>query len=136
MTHLHPRQILYLAEQVLVQTGDALLVRDAELLESAVYRPQAGFGGREFYPDLFSKAAAMGFSLIRNHPFLDGNKRVGYAAMDLLLELNGFRVHAADRDKINLALDIAKGEINEENIAAWLKKHSKHIEKTSSEPPS
>src|SRR5574341_1425337 len=99
-------------------------VRDQGLLESAVYRPQASFGGADLYPDLFSKTAALGHSIIKNHPFVDGNKRTGFEAMRLLLRLNGYDIHASVNVKFNFVLAIAEGKLKEQAIADWLKQHS------------
>jgi len=122
--YLHPKQVLYLYQQILQQTGGTVGLRDAGLLESAVYRPQASFGGQDLYPDLFSKAAALGHSLVSNHPFVDGNKRIGFEAMRLMLRLNGYDVHASLEAKYALVMDMAKGKLTEQAIADWLKQHS------------
>ena len=100
-------------------------MRDQELLESAVYRPQASFGGEDLYPDLFSKAAALGHSIIKNHPFVDGNKRPGFEAMRLMLRQNGYDIRASVDTKFNFVLAIAEGKIKEQAIADWLKHHSR-----------
>ena len=104
-------------------------LRDEGLLESAVYRPQASFGGQDLYPDLFSKTAALGHSLISNHPFVDGNKRVGFEAMRLMLRLNGRDLHASLEDKFDFVMEIARGKLNEQAIADWLKRHSRPYRK-------
>ena len=100
-------------------------MRDEGLLESAVYRPQASFGGHDFYPDLFTKTAALGHSLIKNPPFVDGNKRTGFEAMRLMLRLNGYDLHAPLERKQHFALDVATGQLTEQAIADWLKEHSR-----------
>ena len=124
MTYLHPRQVLYLYQQIIQQTGGAAGLRDEGLLDSAVYRPRASFGGQDLYPDLFSKAAALGHSIVSNHPFIDGNKRVGFEAMRLMLRLNGYDIHASLETKYEFVMDIAKGRLTEQAIADWLKQHS------------
>ena len=125
MRYLYPKQILYLHEQIMAVSGGSAGVRDQGLLESAVYRPQASFSGQDLYPDLFSKVAALGHSLITNHPFVDGNKRTGFEAMRLMLRLNGFDIHASIDAKFNFVMDIAKGMLREAAIADWLQKHSR-----------
>jgi death-on-curing protein len=107
------------------RSGGSAGVRDQGLLESAVYRPQASFGGEDLYPDLFSKAAALGHSIIKNHPFVDGNKRPGFEAMRLMLRLNGYDVQASLDAKFNFVLAIAEGKFKEQAIADWLKHHSR-----------
>jgi death-on-curing protein len=102
-------------------------VRDLNLLESAVARPKAGFGDYEAYPDMFTKAAVLIYSLIKNHPFVDSNKRTGYASILLFLKRNEFRFHASEQELINFTIAIAAGERSEEEIANWLKSHTKPI---------
>jgi len=123
--YLYPKQVLYLYQQIIQQSGGTVGLRDEGLLESAVYRPQASFGGQDLYPDLFGKAAALGHSIISNHPFVDGNKRVGFEAMRLMLRLNGFDIHASLEAKYEIVIEIAKGKLTEQAIADWLKQHSR-----------
>jgi len=123
--YLYPKQIIYLYHQIIQHTGGTLGLRDEGLLESAVYRPQASFGGHDLYPDLFSKAAALGHSIIMNHPFVDGNKRVGCEGMRLMLRLNGYDLHASADAKYDFVMRIAEGKLREQEIADWLKQHSK-----------
>ena len=125
MRYLYPKQILYLYQQIMERSGGSAGLRDRGLLESAVYRPQASFGGEELYPDLFSKSAALGHSIIKNHPFVDGNKRTGFEGMRLMLRLNGYDLQASLNAKFNFALAIADGRLKEQAIADWLKKHSR-----------
>lgn len=129
MNYLYPKRVLYLYQQIIQRSGGALGVRDHGLLESAVYRPQASFGGQDLYPDLFSKAAALGHSIILNHPFVDGNKRVGFEAMSLMLRLNGYDVHVSPETAFDFVMEIAKGKLTEQGIADWLKRHSQPYKK-------
>lgn len=131
MKYLYPKQIIYLHQQIIELSGGTHGLRDEGLLESAVYRPQATFGGHEFYPDLFTKAAALGYSLIMNHPFLDGNKRVGFEAIRLMLRFNRYDFNATQREKFNFVMKIARGELKEQAIADWLAKHVKPYPKPS-----
>ena len=124
MKYLYPKQVLYLYRQLIQQSGGSVGLRDEGLLESAVYRPQASFGGQDLYPDLFSKAAALGHSVISNHPFVDGNKRVGFEAMRLMLRMNGYDLHAPLEAKFDFIMEMAKGKLTEQAIADWLKHHS------------
>ena len=125
MKYLHPKQVRYLYQQIIQQSGGTIGLRDEGLLEAAVYRPQASFGGQDLYPDLFSKAAALGHSIISNHPFVDGNKRIGFEAMRLMLRLNGYDIHASLESKFGFVMEIAKGKLAEQAIADWLKWHSR-----------
>jgi death-on-curing protein len=126
MNYLNIHQVLAIYEEVINQTGGAEGIRDVGLLESAIARPQGGFEREEFYPDVFSKTAALGHSIINNHPFVDGNKRTGYAAMRLFLNINGYDLKASFEKKYNFVMEIAQG-MEEETIARWLKKHSRKI---------
>ena len=95
-------------------TGGHPLVRDYGLLESAVARPQATVFGADAYPDIWAKAASLCHSLIRNHPLLDGNKRLAWVAMRTFLEINDVRPLRADVDDAEgFVLDIAAGELDE-----------------------
>jgi death-on-curing protein len=123
--YLYPKQVLYLYQQIIQQSGGTIGLRDEGLLESAVYRPQASFGGQDLYPDVFSKAAALGHSIISNHPFVDGNKRVGFEAMRLMLRLNGCDIRASFQTKYAFVMGIARGKLTEQAIADWLKHHSR-----------
>lgn len=125
MKYLYPKQVLYLYQQIIQQSGGSVGLRDEGLLESAVYRPQSSFGGQDLYPDLFSKTAALGHSIISNHPFVDGNKRVGFEVMRLMLRLNGYDLHASLEAKFAFVMEIAKGRRTEQAIADWLKHHSR-----------
>ena len=125
MKYLYPKQLLYLHEQVIALSGGSPEIRDQGLLESAVFRPQATFGGQDLYPDLFIKAAAMGFSIIRNHPFVDGNKRTGFEAIRLMLRLNGQDIRASENEKFDFVIQIAEGKLTEQYMANWLKEHSR-----------
>lgn len=97
------------------------LLADFGLLESGVLRPQATFGGVDLYPDFASKAAVLVFSLIRNHPFIDGNKRTGVGALDAFCILNGYLLTVDDAEIVGLANDIAEGTVTVEAIAGQIK---------------
>lgn len=125
--YLTTDEVLYLHQALVDQFGGLAGVRDLGLVESAVARPQAGFGDFEAYPDVFLKGAVLGFSLLKNHASLDGNKRTAIGAMELFLEKNGFRIIAKNNERFRLAHDIEDSSLPEDKIAQWLKKHSKKI---------
>lgn len=127
MNYLYPKQIVYLHQRIVAVSGGSGGVRSQHLLESAVYRPQASFGGQDLYPDIFLKAAVLGQSIVLNHAFIDGNKRVGFEAMRLMLRINGHDVRAGVNEKFNFVMAIANKEIDEHRIAEWLKKHSRAL---------
>ncbi len=116
-------EVLELHRQVIVQSGGASGVRDIGLLESAIAQPLMTFGGEDLYPSLAEKACALGFSLIMNHPFVDGNKRIGHAAMEVFLILNGMEVSASVDEQEQIILAIAAGEKGRETFLAWLQEH-------------
>jgi len=97
------------------------------LLESAVGQPRQTFGGEDLYPDLVAKAAALGFSLIANHPFVDGNKRIGHAAMETMLLLNGQEFDASVDDAERVVLAVASGQYRREELATWVREHARPV---------
>src|SRR5207247_9717573 len=102
------------------QTRGASGIRDFTLLESALAQPRATFGAEDLHPTLADKAAALGFSLVGNHPFVDGNKRVGHAAIEYFLILNGFEIEASVDEQEALMLSVAVGETDRVALAEWL----------------
>jgi death-on-curing protein len=103
------------------QWGGLPGIRDLGALESAVAQPRMTFGGEELYPDIPSKAAALAFSLIKNHPFVDGNKRVGHAALETLLILNGFELEVDVDETENMILEVASGQQGRDDLLAWIR---------------
>ena len=112
------------AEQ-LAEHGGAAGVRDEGLFESAVARPQnlAHYGS----PDVADLAAAYGYGLARNHPFIDGNKRTAFVAVELFLALNGWMLAATDTDCVLTMLAVASGDLPEPDFAAWIRAHSQPL---------
>ena len=124
MNCLSPEQVLFLHARLIEETGGGHGLRDLALLESAASRPRATFEGRDLYADLFAKAAALMESLIRNHPFVDGNKRTGIAAAALFLVQNGRRLAATNAEVEAFVLRVVEAEPDVAEIAAWLRTHS------------
>jgi death-on-curing protein len=112
-----------LQRSLLQATGGAAGVRDFGLLESAIAQPKATFGGVDLYPSLVEKAAALCFSLVQAHAFVDGNKRVGHAAMETFLVLNGLEIDARVDEQERLMLGLAAGRIGRDNLVDWLRRH-------------
>jgi|SRR3989344_1096264 len=102
-------------------------VRDIGLVESALARPQAGFGGYDAYPTLFEKAAVLLRGIIKNHGFVDGNKRTGTAVMSIFIKLNSYKLIVTDSQLVSLAVKVAEDKLDPEAITEWLNKHSKKI---------
>jgi death-on-curing protein len=110
-------------EEMIRRYGGASGLRDRGQLESAVAQPLMTFDGIDLYKDLAEKSAAMCFSLIKNHPFVDGNKRVGFAAMRLLVRSNGFRLKASIDEKEHITLSIASGTLSRDDLVEWIREH-------------
>jgi death on curing protein len=99
-------------------------IRDVGLLESALAMPRATFSGQDLHPTLHEKAAAYLFHLVKNHPFVDGNKRVGLAVCLVFLALNGKRIRATDDALVDLVLGVARGDRDKPEVAVFLKKRA------------
>ena len=123
MKVLSKRQILMLHSMLIAQSGGMDGLRDEGLLESAINTPLQTFGGQELYPTVLEKAARLGFGLIHNHPFLDGNKRIGTHAMLVFLDINNIALSYADDDLIAAILRVASGDMDESELLEWLKSH-------------
>ncbi|XGB40286.1 MAG: type II toxin-antitoxin system death-on-curing family toxin [Cyanobacteria bacterium LVE1205-1] len=117
-------EVLELHRRILEQSGGALGIRDLGLLESAIAQPRMTFDREDLYPSLLEKAAALGFSIIMNHPFVDGNKRTGHAATELLLVLNGLEISASVDEQERVVLAIVSGELGREAFVEWLQQHT------------
>jgi death-on-curing protein len=90
-------------------------------LELALAQPRMTFSGEDLYPTIVDKAAALGFALIRNHPFVDGNKRTGHAAMEVFLFLNGYEIDASVDEQEQMILQLAAGEVQRKTFTEWLR---------------
>ena len=123
MRYLTLGEVVELHRRILQASGGASGIRDLGALDSAVAQPKATFGGVDLYPTAVEKAAALCFSLVQNHPFVDGNKRVGHAAMETFLILNGAEIYAPVDDQERLMLDFAAGRIDRSHLTDWLRHH-------------
>lgn len=112
--------IISLHEIVIQKSGGGSGIRDQGGIESAVAQPQITFGGEDLYPTVIEKAAALCFSLVMNHPFVDGNNRIGQAAMEFFLTLNGYEVKAGVDEQEQIMLNLASGLIGREAFTEWL----------------
>ncbi len=123
-------QFLELDDVIVIHAGQIAIyggsegLRDLGLLESALAQPEAGFGGQYLHADVFEMAAAYLFHLVMNHPFIDGNKRVGLEAALVFLEINSVSVDASDDELVDLVLKTATGSLSKTEIAAFLRSHS------------
>lgn len=123
MRYLRLSEVLEIYRQVMKQTDGAIGVRDIGALESAVAQPQMTFGGKDLYPTIIDKAAALGFSIIQNHPFIDGNKRTGHATMETFLILNGYEIGAEVGKQVKIILSVASGEMDRKDFTNWLREN-------------
>lgn len=115
-------QEVFEIHQVLIQEfGGSQGVRDESLLKSAIERPFSGFGETEFYPTPEEKAGAILESIVKNHPFIDGNKRTGYVLMRLILMQFGKDIIATQNEKYEFVVSVASGQIDFQQIAAWIR---------------
>ena len=121
-------EVVELHRRLLKATGGAPGIRDFGTLESAVAQPKATFGGRELYPTIAEKAAALCLALVQGHPFVDGNKRVGHAALETFLVLNGTEIDAPVDAQERLMLDLAAGRLDRSQLTEWLRQHLKPLE--------
>ncbi len=101
--------------------------RDTGLLDSALAQPKMTVGGRFVHPALFDKAAPYGFHVCKNHPFVDGNKRVAFVLMDLFLQENGWEITAREEEAYSMMLSLASGKLSKRRVSSWLKDHSARI---------
>lgn len=124
MHFLSLEQVLKLHHQIIIQSGGADGIRDQAALESAVAQATMTFDGQDLYPTLAEKAAALGFSLINNHPFVDGNKRIGHAVMEATLLLNGYEIQADTDEQEITVLAVAAGEMSRNDFTDWVSRHT------------
>lgn len=125
MRWLSLAEVLALHRRLIEQTGGVGGLRDLGLLEAALAQPRQTFGDVDLYQGVTAKAAALGFSLIQNHPFLDGNKRIGHAAMEVTLLLNGLELMASVDASEAVVLAVASGQMNREAFIQWAEEHQR-----------
>ena len=116
-------KVLLLHKLLAEATGGAVGVRDEGLLDSALEGAFAGFGDREFYPTKEEKGARLGYSLISNHAFVDGNKRIGVYVMLSFLEMNGIKLRCTDEELVHIGLSVADGSMGYEELLQWVIDH-------------
>jgi len=127
MRSLTIAEILEAYQRIMQQSGGLIGILDFGALESALAQPYMTFGGNELYPSLAEKAAALGFSLIQNHPFADGNKRTGHAAMAMFLAINGYRINASLDEQTEIILSVAASKLNRDEFTKWLSNHIQEL---------
>lgn len=125
MKYLSVKDVLLLHYLTIEKTGGSHGIRDLSLIESAVNRPKASFAGKDLYPTIFEKAAALCQSLIKNHPFVDGNKRTALLSTMTFLKLNGYEFVSEQKELVEFGVKIDNENISLEEIANWFKKHTR-----------
>ena len=116
-------QVLTLHKRVIEQSGGATGIRNQDGLESALAQPYMSFANQELYPTIIEKVAALGFSLISNHPFVDGNKRIGHAAVEVTLLMNGYEIQADVDAQEAVILAVAASKMDRQALVEWLQAH-------------
>jgi len=131
MIYLSPEQLLFLHARLVDETGGSHGVRDLNLLLSALGRPGASYDNRDLYPNIYTKAAALMDSLIRNHPFLDGKERTGIAAAAMFLRMNGYQMNATNTELEKFALEVAQSKYHIEDMTVWFQMHTQSMDNSS-----
>ena len=124
MKLLTKEHILTLHKALIEEYGGTPELRDEELLDSAISTPFQTFGGADLYPTIVNKACRLGYGLIKNPPFVDGNKRIGTHAMLVFLEINNVSVEYEDEELIETILGVAAGDVSAEELIAWIVEHT------------
>ena len=124
MKRLTTEQVVQLQETLIAETGGLNGIRDFNLLESALNAPFQSFDGIYVYHTIESKAARLGYGLVMNHAFLDGNKRIGLLSMLVFLEINGIELTYSDEELISLGLGLADGEMDDKALLTWIIMHN------------
>lgn len=123
MIRFSTERVLLLHQLMIAQTGGSDGLRDRGLLENAVESIYASFDGQELYPSKQEKGARLGYALIANHAFVDGNKRIGMYAMLTFLEVNGIHLNCGNEDVVKVGLGVASGTMKYEDVLAWVSEH-------------
>ncbi|MGM0652007.1 MAG: type II toxin-antitoxin system death-on-curing family toxin [Bacillota bacterium] len=115
--------VIYFHEQLISFYGGVSGIRDEGLLDSALEQPRAMFEGSNLHDSLAKMAAAYGFHICKNHPFIDGNKRVALVAMDTFLQKNGFEITASEKDVYEVIMKLASGNLTKTDLTGWLEEN-------------
>lgn len=124
MKYLTPQQVLFIHDQMVQLLGGSHGVHEITLVESAVFHPQATFDGVDLYVTIFDKAAALLQSLLKNHPFVDGNKRTALTSAGIFLKLNGYQLENVHAEEVEFAVSVDNKHLSIEQISDWLEKHT------------
>ena len=123
MIKFSKEKVLLLHQLIAEETGGSIGVRDIGLLESALENAFSSYDGTEFYPTKEEKGARLGYTLISNHAFVDGNKRIGMYVMLTFLEVNGIEMICTNEDVVEAGLGVASGDMGYEELLEWVREH-------------
>jgi death-on-curing protein len=127
MRFINLKEILILHNNIIDQSGGSHGIRDIKLLESSLAQPFMMFNGKYLYESITDKATSLLYSLIMNHPFIDGNKRTGHAAMEIFLFLNGYKFSCDENEQEKMILKLASGNLPRESLKDWLGKYISEV---------
>ena len=127
MIRFSKEKVLLLHRMIAEETGGSIGLRDEALLESALEGAFAGFGDREFYPTKEEKGARLGYTLISNHAFVDGNKRIGMYVMLTFMEVNGIRMDCTNEEVYETGMSVADGSMGYDELLEWIRNHAVYI---------
>lgn len=123
MKYLTGEQVIKLHRKLIETSGGSLGIRDEGMLDSALKTPLQTFDNRELFPSIQEKATRLAFGFIKNHPFVDGNKRIGTHVMLIFLALNGITLSYTDEELIEIILQVASGKADEQALYQWIENH-------------
>lgn len=123
MRYLTLNEVLDLYSRIMEQSGGLVGIHNLGILESSIAQPRMTFSGEDLYPTIIEKASAFGFSIIKNHPFVDGNKRTAHAVMEIFLVLNGYEIKASVDEQEKILLQVISGELGRDGFTEWLRDH-------------
>src|SRR6056297_766736 len=112
--------ILYFHEQLIQIYGGSTGIRDEKLLDSAIHQPKSTFEGKYLHDTIFKMASAYGFHLCKNHPFIDGNKRISLVAMDTFLQNNGYEITASEKETYKIMMKLSSENLSKDELTKWL----------------
>jgi len=119
--------ILYFHEQLIQIYGGSTGIRDEKLLDSAIQQPKSTFEGKYLHDSIFKMASAYGFHLCKNHPFIDGNKRISLVAMDTFLQNNGYEITASEKETYKIMMKLSSESLSKDELTKWLKENTTSI---------
>lgn len=127
MKYLTPQQVLAIHDQAVRRFGGSHGIRDVGLVESAVARPRASFDGADLYKTTFDKAAALLQSLLKNHPFIDGNKRTALSSAGIFLKMNGYNLQNKHKEEVEFGIKVDNEHLTLAQISSWLRRNSRRV---------